>query len=224
MIVVGVIVFKLFESTEGKEVKKDKKSEENNELIGILLLVLSLSMDGVLGAIQDKVRMLYAPTFQQMMLKMSLWSCAFLIIAVFATSEIFDVYHFICRHPEVIWHLLALGLTDAVGQLFIFIMISSFGALSCSVTTTVRKFFSVVFSVIFFGNPSTLIQWIGAACVFIGLLADAIFGKHKMTKKPVEHDANVEKGEAAVPEKEHGVVVPVEVINVPINGSKQATE
>lgn len=65
--------------------------------------------------------------------------------------------------------------------MFIYTMVASFGALANSVTTTVRKFFSVVCSIIFFSHPSNLIQWTGAALVFSALLGDAFFGKKELT-------------------------------------------
>lgn len=182
IIVAGVIVFKLFESKEGKSVKKDGKPDDPNALTqwyGIALLIFSLSMDGVLGAFQDKIRDVYSPTFRQMMIAMNAWCIAILSVILVAKGEIIDVYGFATRHPNIIWHLCTIGLAGAIGQLFIYTMVSSFGSLACCVTTTVRKFFSVAFSIVFFGNPSTPIQWIGASLVFAGLLADAAFGKNK---------------------------------------------
>lgn len=79
-----------------------------------------------------------------------------------------------------------LAITGAVGQLFIFIMVASFGPLACSVVTTTRKFFTVLCSVIFFGNPLTSRQWFGAALVFAGLFLDAAFGKGKPAPKKTE--------------------------------------
>lgn len=74
-------------------------------------------------------------------------------------------------------------------------MISSFGSLACSITTTVRKLFSVVFSIIFFGNPSTALQWLGAGLVFSGLFADAIFGKRKKKSTKSNKNNDVERGD-----------------------------
>ena len=46
--------------------------------------------------------------------------------------------------------------------------ISEFGPLPCSIITTTRKCFTVLASVIFFGNSLSGQQWIGAALVFTG--------------------------------------------------------
>lgn len=210
LIVVGVIIFKLFESKEGKANKSiasmtnttmtpnmttiitttsatplttttspndAHSTTEWEQYTGIALLIFSLSMDGVLGAVQDRIKAAYEPTFRQMMLSFSVWCCIFITIIVSVNGEVVEVYNFANRHPQILLQLLSLGVAAAIGQLFIFTMVSSFGSLACSVTTTVRKFFSVVFSIIFFQNPSTLIQWVGAILVFSALLADAFYGK-----------------------------------------------
>lgn len=195
IIVTGVVVFKFFEPAKAKHGEVQKRSDGGHDdegmsetmiqILGTGLLCFSLTMDGVLGAIQDRMRQLHRPTFRQLMFNMCLWVCGFLLAAILVTREFLEVIPFIGRHLEVIWHLVTLGLADAIGNMFIFQMISCYGALPTSVTGTVRKFFSVIFSIIFFGNPSTPLQWVGAALVFSGLLADAAFGKKKRGK-PVE--------------------------------------
>lgn len=201
VIVTGVIVFKLFEAKEEKSSKKTgNEVTDMQQIYGTGLLILSLSMDGVLGAIQDRMRAVSRPTFRQLMFQMCAWVCGFLLVAVLVSQEFLEVIPFVGRHPSVLWHLGTLGFADAIGNMFIFTMISSFGALACSVTGTVRKFFSVIFSIIFFGNPSTLLQWLGAGLVFAGLLADAFFGKGKAKKKTIEpttQNGDVEKAQVA---------------------------
>ncbi|XP_055306526.1 solute carrier family 35 member B1 homolog [Sitodiplosis mosellana] len=200
IIVIGVVVFKFFESDE---VKKPKKTENKNEantanyqLYGTALLILSLTMDGVLGAIQDKIRAVHGPTSRQFMLGMSAWGSVILVTVVIATGEFKDVFAFVSHHPNVILHICAFATAGVVGQLFIFTMVASFGSLACSVTTTVRKFFSVLFSIVFMGNPSTPLQWLGAALVFAGLFADAFFGKkHRPAQNQHETELHLESAE-----------------------------
>jgi len=54
-------------------------------------------------------------------------------------------------------------------QYFIFMCVSEFGPLPCSVATTTRKFFTVLASVIIFGNSLISRQWFGACFVFAGI-------------------------------------------------------
>lgn len=205
VIVTGVTMFKLFEEKEEeKDDKQAKKVDENGvadqkRLIGMGILILSLFLDGILGSVQDRIRKIHSPTFRQFMYGTDVLSCAILAIGVSVTGEIIDVFYFIGRHPSILWQLISLSLCDAVGNIFIYIMISSFGSLACSITTTVRKLFSVIFSIIFFGNSSTPLQWVGAALVFSALFADAIFGKRKKKTVQSEKNDDIEKGETIEP-------------------------
>lgn len=183
VIVVGVILFMM------KDVKPDlAKAQDQNIGIGEILLFLSLAMDGLTGAIQERMRAAHSPTAQHMMAAMNGWSTIFLSVLVIISGELFEFIPFAVKYPHVLWQLVILAITGALGQLFIFIMVSSFGPLACSVVTTTRKFFTVLFSVIFFGNALTNRQWTGTVLVFTGLFADAAFGR-KASPKKIDDDA-----------------------------------
>lgn len=68
-------------------------------------------------------------------------------------------------------------------QIFIFITVTSFGPLPCSIITTTRKFFTILGSVIIFQNPINSRQWAGTIFVFMGLGLDSVYGKEKKTVK-----------------------------------------
>lgn len=169
LIVFGVGIFMY------QDGKVNKASE--NTGIGDLLLILSLSMDGLTGAIQERMRAASKPSAQHMMLAMNYWSTVMLAVALILTGEGKEFFSFTLMHPELIGHLASLALAGAIGQLFIFMMVSSFGPLPCSVVTTTRKFFTVLFSVLFFGNALSSRQWLGTLLVFTGLFADMLVGK-----------------------------------------------
>ena len=73
----------------------------------------------------------------------------------------------------------------SIFQFFIFMCVSEFGPLPCSIITTTRKFFTVLGSVIMFGNTLLPHQWVGAVLVFAGIFLDGAFGKQK-AKSSVE--------------------------------------
>lgn len=64
-------------------------------------------------------------------------------------------------------------------QNFIFMTVANFGPLTCSIITTTRKFFTILGSVLLFGNSLIARQWFGVICVFAGLTLDSIYGKGK---------------------------------------------
>lgn len=182
MIVIGVALFMY---------KDGKVSSVNEETVGLgeLLLFLSLSMDGLTGAIQDRMRAHSAPSGKQMMLGMNGWSTIMVAVALLATGEFMEFVGFAAKYPHVWINLGLLALTGALGQLFIFMMVAGYGPLSCSVVTTTRKFFTVLCSVILFGNVLVTRQWYGAVFVFAGLFADMFIGKKAQpTKKSAEKE------------------------------------
>lgn len=170
LIVVGVVLFMLKEG-------KTSTSPLEKEGLGQLLLIMSLIMDGLTGAVQERMRQHSSPSAQHMMMAMNGWSTLFLIPALFLTGEAMEFIAFATKYPQMLGHLATLALAGALGQLFIFMMVSSFGALACSVVTTTRKFFTVLCSVLLFGNNLSSRQWMGTVLVFTGLFADMFYGK-----------------------------------------------
>lgn len=118
-----------------------------------------------------------------MMLAMNGMSAVILIISAFATGEAFRFIEFVSQHTEVIQHLFLMACAGGLGQIFIFYMVSTFGALPCSIVTTTRKFFTVMFSVIFFANPLQPHQWVGTIIVFGALFGDMFLNKKKPEAK-----------------------------------------
>lgn len=170
LIVIGVA---LFMYKDGKKVDSD-----NSGLgFGEVLLLLSLTMDGLTGAIQERMRAEHKTKSSHMMLNMNLWSVLFLGVAVVFTGEVFSFLSFVQRHPSILWQLVTFSVASALGQFFIFLTVSDFGPLPCSIITTTRKFFTVLGSVLFFGNTLISRQWIGTVFVFTGLFLDSMYGK-----------------------------------------------
>lgn len=200
LIVVGVVLFMM------KEGNANHGTAADNVGIGEVLLFLSLAMDGLTGAIQERMRAASSPSAQHMMLSMNSWSTGILAVGLLLSGELFEFIYFAGKYPYVLLQLASLAVTGALGQLFIFMMVnvdednfkfivslnysiifnwfqvSSFGPLACSVVTTTRKFFTVLCSVLFFGNSLTSRQWLGAVIVFSGLFADIMFGKKPTSK------------------------------------------
>ncbi|XP_055548441.1 solute carrier family 35 member B1 homolog [Wyeomyia smithii] len=191
LIVIGVCLFMF---------KEGKVSDKPLELEGLgqLLLIMSLTMDGLTGAVQERMRQHSSPSAQHMMLAMNGWSSLFVTVSLLITGEGQLFIEFATKYPQMLIHLATLSLAGALGQLFIFMMVSSYGALACSVVTTTRKFFTVLCSVLLFGNSLTNRQWFGAGLVFTGLFADMFYGKknaagngkstHKLKNKGVTEE------------------------------------
>ncbi|CAH1647859.1 unnamed protein product [Spodoptera littoralis] len=179
LIVVGVVMFMY------KDQVKKTVDDSSSFGIGELLLLLSLTMDGLTGAVQERIKSESSPSAYAMMLNTNMWSSMILSIGVLLSGEIFKFIVFVSTYPEVIIFLIGLAFVGALGQMFIFFMVAEYGPLPCSVVTTTRKFFTVLTSVIIFGNALLPRQWLGAILVFTGLFLDMFYSKGKTSVKRV---------------------------------------
>lgn len=179
LIVTGIVMF-MYKDQGSKVI-----DESQGIGIGELLLCLSLTMDGLTGAVQERIKSESSPSAYSMMLNTNGWSSLILSIGVILSGEIPKFVSFVTLYPEVITYLVAFAFVGALGQMFIFYMVAEFGPLPCSVVTTTRKFFTVLTSVIIFGNVLLPRQWLGAILVFAGLFLDMFYSKGKSPPKRV---------------------------------------
>ena len=160
-----------------KDGKTTGKPTDGQVGVGELLLLLSLTMDGLTSAVQERMRAEHKTKSGHMMLNMNFWSMIFSGIYILLSGELSEFFGFLQRHPASLWHIVSFSIAGALGQYFIFLTVADFGPLPCSIITTTRKFFTVLGSVIFFGNNLMPRQWIGTFVVFSGLLLDAAYGR-----------------------------------------------
>ncbi|CAL4129952.1 unnamed protein product, partial [Meganyctiphanes norvegica] len=175
MIVIGVALF----------IYKDKKTTTAQDHTGLglgeMMLLLSLTMDGLTGAVQERMIAESKTKSGHMMLNMNVFSIGYLAVALLVTGELFTFISFVQRFPEVITKMIVFSICSALGQFFIFLMVSDFGPLPCSITTTTRKFFTVLGSVIFFGNVLVPRQWLGTVFVFTEVILNILWSKSVKT-------------------------------------------
>ncbi|CAK9099121.1 UDP-xylose and UDP-N-acetylglucosamine transporter (Solute carrier family 35 member B4), partial [Durusdinium trenchii] len=72
-------------------------------------------------------------------------------------------------HIPVLWlFLLGNVLTQAVCISGVYRLTAVSSTLTCTMTITLRKFLSIILSVLYFRNPFSPLHWIGTMCVFAG--------------------------------------------------------
>ncbi|CAD5224670.1 unnamed protein product [Bursaphelenchus okinawaensis] len=146
------------------------------------LLGLSLVMDGVTGAVQDRIRHSYHTEKWNMMFYMNLISSVILGSSAIVTGEILEFISFIQSYPDVLFLVTAFAVCGALGQCCIFHTVTEYGPLTCSIVTNLRKLFTVVASIIIFQHPYTTKDAVGAGVVFLALFFDAWDSKRQHTK------------------------------------------
>ncbi|KAL0225982.1 hypothetical protein P9112_013306 [Eukaryota sp. TZLM1-RC] len=137
---------------------------------GVLLGILSLVLDGVTGAGQDTVVKQHNTPALVLMNKNNLFGAIFLFIVSVISGELFSAISFIMRNPIFIWNFAWFAVSFAAGQSFVYLLVANFSSLACSTVTTTRKFFTVLLSVLIFGNNLSFFQWVSVFIVFTGIL------------------------------------------------------
>ncbi|KAK8825606.1 hypothetical protein WA577_000779 [Blastocystis sp. JDR] len=170
----GIVLFQMMS-------KKKRISQESNSTFGLILLFLSLCMDGVCGMQQDVV----VPRFKPSPLRLQQMLNVFGMLVSFATAtltgELRPGVQFLLRNRQCLWYAVQFGLCSSVGQMFILYTVRHFPPLVLSTITTTRKFFSILISVLFMGNEISFYQWIGVVLVFFGIFFDKM-GSQKEKK------------------------------------------
>lgn len=106
---------------------------------------------------------------------MNFWCSLYYGVFLFVFSSAgSDLRVFCSQHPQAAWDLLLFCVCGAVGQLFIFFTIRTFGSLANTLICTTRKFFNILLSVVWNGNPLLPQQWLAVGLVFFGLLISSL--------------------------------------------------
>lgn len=158
---------------DGSEDDDDQSSP--NQLIGIVMLFISLCFDGGTGAYEDKLMSVHSVQPFDLMYNIQLGKTILAGIGLVVMNEL---HLFIALVGKMGPLLLALGLSGALGQVFIFVTISKFGALTCSIIGLARKVTTLVASIYFYGHSLNGIQATGLM-ISVGAMVLNLWGKKK---------------------------------------------
>ncbi|KAH9534901.1 hypothetical protein CY35_17G027100 [Sphagnum magellanicum] len=164
----GVSIFSLLKNHE----KVVSKVASPNQPFGYALCFLNLGCDGFTHATQDAITKRYPKTNAvHIMMCMNMWSSIYMGIFMLGWpgGGGWAAIKFVCEHPKAAWDITLFCLCGVVGQNFIFLIISHFGSLVTNIITTTRKFFSILISSLWNGNPLSFQQWASVVMVFTGL-------------------------------------------------------
>ncbi|SPR00785.1 unnamed protein product (mitochondrion) [Plasmodiophora brassicae] len=163
LITLGISVFMGFQQSSGS------KHESVQRLEGVALLLLSLALDGFTGPLQERIIARHRPSMHEMMFGTNAYAIPICLAVMFAQGSFWEAVSFTQRHPDILRDILEFCIFSAVGQNFIFLTMFRFDSLVLTTVTTTRKFFTILFSVLWFGNRVNTPQWVGVALVFAGL-------------------------------------------------------
>ncbi|ELK35554.1 UDP-xylose and UDP-N-acetylglucosamine transporter [Myotis davidii] len=90
--------------------------------------------------------------------------------ALFNKSELYQVPVVGVAMPIMWFYLLMNVITQYVCIRGVFILTTECTSLTVTLVVTLRKFVSLIISILYFQNPFTVWHWLGTLCVFIGTL------------------------------------------------------
>lgn len=172
LIVAGVGLF-MGGGNSKKKSSSDEEVSSSSQFVGIILLFISLCFDGGTGAYEDKLMAVHSVGPFDLMYNIQLGKT---IIAGVSLLILNQVHVFLQMCQEMGFVLFALGLTGAMGQVFIFICISKFGALTCSIIGLSRKVTTLVASIYIYGHHLNSIQLLGLV-ICVGSMIMNFMGK-----------------------------------------------
>jgi len=160
------------------------KADKGSSYLGLAFLILALVCDGVVGGTQKRLKhALSEKGMKEKSFEMQLLTnfYMFLTALVFAVlmSEFVPAYNFIIANPTIFWDVVNFAVCSALGQGFIFFVISEFDPLVCTTVTTTRKVMSVLYSIFKFGHKLSPMGWFGIVLACGGIMAEL---EEKFTK------------------------------------------
>ena len=154
-------------------------------LIGGILLTTSLCFDGATGAYEDKLMAVHNVEPFDLMYNIQFGKSFISFIALIITNNLdafLDTIH------QGGFMLVVLGLTGALGQVFVFVTISKFGALNCALIGLIRKILSLILSFMLYGHTMNAFQTIGLALSLSAMIANFYEKGGKKSKEPTEQE------------------------------------
>jgi len=167
LIVLGVGLF--MGGGSGGKHKDPESAEGAQQIVGIILLFISLCFDGGTGAYEDKLMSVHSVQPFDLMYNIQLGKTILAFIGLLVLNE---VHVFLQMCADMGFLLVALGLSGAMGQVFIFVTISKFGALTCSIIGLARKVTTLVASIYFYGHTLNSTQVFGLGLCISAMVAN----------------------------------------------------
>lgn len=158
LIVLGVALFMGGKGGDSKKSSDESTTDGASQIIGIVMLFISLCFDGGTGAYEDKLMSVHSVQPFDLMFNIQMGKT---ILAGIGLLVLNQIHIFIQMCNDMGFLLVALGLSGALGQVFIFVTIAKFGALTCSIIGLARKVTTLVASIWFYGHHLGPIQFLG---------------------------------------------------------------
>ena len=133
------------------------------------MLLVAITFDAFFSDSQAYCKSMFKPTQNQLFLSANLYG--FMLIFLFAlfTGELIPSVKFLIRHPSLLRDLLLSSSLQILSQISVYYVISNFKQHIYPLISTVRKLFTILFSIFMFNHHIHFYQWISIAIVFLAM-------------------------------------------------------
>ncbi|XP_014473417.1 PREDICTED: UDP-xylose and UDP-N-acetylglucosamine transporter [Dinoponera quadriceps] len=163
--------------------------------LGISLLTIALFVSARMGIYQEVLYSRYGKNAREALYYTHLLPLPFFMTLApniyehwkFAyASELTELPLIGLHMPKLIVYLLGNILTQYMCISSVFVLTTECSSLTVTLVITLRKFLSLLFSIVYFKNPFTLHHWIGTLLVFVGtVIFTEVLPKIKQSLQPV---------------------------------------
>mmetsp|Transcript_24155 Transcript_24155/g.66930 ORF Transcript_24155/g.66930 Transcript_24155/m.66930 type:complete len:352 (+) Transcript_24155:126-1181(+) len=188
----GIALFNYSRMPQNQAQSSSASIHESDYWMGMLLLAISLGMDGFLGAFQGMLKRpgtgpiekrQRPPTAVETMYFINAYALFLLVPLAMITGQWGEGIRLLKDNEQLRINISILTGVVSIGQIFIFLCIAWYSSLVTTTITTTRKFFTILFSVLNFGHSFTVGQWASVFIVFAGLYLSIVSGnKSNVTK------------------------------------------
>lgn len=193
MICLGIALFssaKKGSSSQSTTIGSNSMMPSQELVIGLVLVLINLSLDGYTNNEQDAIFISYESTSLRLMKCVNLWQVIYLSVLLTClfgvygnNSEPILAYHAFSHSSLLRWDIFEFCLYAGAGQVLIFQIMKDFGSLAWVTISVTRKLFTIMVSVFAFNHHVNNWQWGGVVSVFIGMTLDVVMAKADKKKK-----------------------------------------
>lgn len=183
-ITLGIIICTMataqLQETNQRKTMRDFEKHYHEWLIGITMLTIALLASAYLAICQETMYKTYGKHTKEAMFVVHGASLPFFLFmsrdiykSAIAFSHSSPVNILGLSIPHMWAYLIATCIMQWVCISFVYKLNATVESLTVTMVVTLRKFLSLLVSILWFNNPFTLAHWIGAVLVFVGTLGFA---------------------------------------------------
>ena len=161
--------------------------QTNSNLIGMILIFMSLSSDCVMSTFQGKF-ISEKPDPLEMLCYLNKWQLYLSIILNLLTFYQDGGILFCIHNPFSILMMITSASVETIGQIFLYNIIVDKGTLFTAFVTTLRKFITLLLSIVLFNHFISKTQWVAIVILFFGIFLELYMktGKNNEVEKEIE--------------------------------------